>query len=80
MTSSNGDSYGSGERLRYQDASLGQRFGSRLDVLIERQFVAVADDGRRDVIAQRLKERREQLARAVQSWQQDEMRWGVQAD
>lgn len=79
MTGGEGDSDRAGKGFADQHTLLGQRLAGRLDVLIERQLRNVANDGRRDVVTQRLQERREQFARAVQSWQQDEVRCGVQA-
>ena len=78
MPGGDGDGDRSRERLGYQYTLLGQRFAGRFHVLIERQLRAVANDGRGDVFVQCVKERREQLAGAVQSWQQDEMRCGAQ--
>ncbi len=79
MPGGDGDGDRPGEGFRYHHAPLGQRLAGRLHVLIERQFGTIANDGSDDVIAQSVEERREQFARAVQSWQQDEMRCGVQA-
>ena len=73
MTSSKRDTDGTRERLGNHDGLIGQSARRRFDVLVERQLGAVANHGRRDVIAECMHERREQLAGSVKPWQEEEM-------
>jgi len=79
MASSERDRHRPGERFGDQDGvPLRQRTSRRPYVLVERQLSAVANDGSGEVVAECLQERREQLARAIQPWKQDEMRCEAQ--